>query len=234
MYAGAVHVTTAAWADVAGINTAVEPNADNPATTTAHLFPIRSRPLYVEPGGSVPEQKHKAAGSNNQALVKEPSHTVATWVVTPGREIVRMRVEPGLDPPSTRKLWPRRSSVISCTPVPQAIPLPGRLATSASPMARSPSWTASPARPPAPTPPRSELERWRSMQQAGFAVVGIDNPEQRVFTNGDGTVAHRHDVLRNWILPLNISGVDHRWKGAGVQQRRKQMADQARAWRPAA
>ncbi len=39
------------------------------------------------------------------------------------------------------------------------------------------------------------------------------------------------EVLRHWIPPLNIAGVDHRWK-ADLQRRRKVMADQARRWTP--
>ncbi len=39
------------------------------------------------------------------------------------------------------------------------------------------------------------------------------------------------DVLRRWNPPINISGVNHRWR-ATLQAKRAVMAEQARAWRP--
>jgi integrase len=38
------------------------------------------------------------------------------------------------------------------------------------------------------------LQGWRAHQTAEFAAVGIDNPEQWVFTDGDGEPVHPHAV----------------------------------------
>jgi integrase len=51
------------------------------------------------------------------------------------------------------------------------------------------------------------LEAWRTMQHTEFTAVGIDNPEQWVFTNGDGTVVHPHAVYQAFTRIVNDAGV---------------------------
>jgi integrase len=51
------------------------------------------------------------------------------------------------------------------------------------------------------------LDAWRALQHAEFAAVGIDNPEQWVFTNGDGSVVHPHAVYESFRRIVNNAGV---------------------------
>ncbi len=51
------------------------------------------------------------------------------------------------------------------------------------------------------------LDGWRAMQHAEFAAVGIDNPEQWVFTNGDGTTVHPHAVREAFLRIVNNADV---------------------------
>jgi integrase len=51
------------------------------------------------------------------------------------------------------------------------------------------------------------LAAWRAMQHAEFAAVGIANPEQWVFTNGDGTVVHPHSVREAFLRIVNNADV---------------------------
>lgn len=51
------------------------------------------------------------------------------------------------------------------------------------------------------------LAAWRAMQHAEFSAVGIENPEQWVFTNGDGTVVHPHSVREAFLRIVNNADV---------------------------
>jgi integrase len=51
------------------------------------------------------------------------------------------------------------------------------------------------------------LAAWRALQHAEFSAVGIDNPEQWVFTNGDGTVVHPHAVYEAFRRIVNNANV---------------------------
>lgn len=51
-------------------------------------------------------------------------------------------------------------------------------------------------------------------------------------TDGSRALAHiEAEVLTRWNPALNIAGVDHQWKPM-LQEQRRLMTDQARAWRP--
>lgn len=51
------------------------------------------------------------------------------------------------------------------------------------------------------------LAGWRAYQAAEFAAVGIDNPEQWVFTDGDGNVVHPHAIYEAFRRIVHNAGI---------------------------
>ena len=51
------------------------------------------------------------------------------------------------------------------------------------------------------------LDGWRALQHAEFVAVGIENPEQWVFTDGGGNVVHPHAVREAFLRIVNNAGV---------------------------
>lgn len=51
------------------------------------------------------------------------------------------------------------------------------------------------------------LGAWRAYQAAEFAAVGIENPEQWVFTDGDGNVVHPHAIYEAFRRIVQNAGV---------------------------
>lgn len=53
------------------------------------------------------------------------------------------------------------------------------------------------------------LKGWRASQAAEFAAVGIENPEEWVFTDGDGNPIHPHAVYQSFCRIVRNAGLPH-------------------------